>query len=361
MPSFIILLISIVLFFGCATAPVEKQTLIWPEQPNEPRYVYLDSYYGELGLVEYGFWDRFFGVTSLPLPLLNPTSVFAINDRIYVSVPGSKHVAVIDTVKKQVTYLGTSGKGRLKRPLGVSGMPDGSLIFVSDIALKRVMGYGPNGELKVRIGDNNELKNPVGMAVNSSLNRLYVVDSRDHKVNVYSTTGSFLFSFGKPGQGDGQFLFPTSAAVEQGTGNVYVVDTQNFRVQVFDKDGKFLSKFGKLGDSVGTFSRPKGVAIDSEGHVYVMDAAFDSFQVFNENRDVLLVVGTAGIDRGQFNLPEGIYIDDKDRVYVADTLNGRVQVFQYLSEKWKKEHPEEYKKYLLMPDAGKTIKEPEKQ
>jgi len=31
----------------------------------------------------------------------------------------------------------------------------------------------------------------------------------------------------------------------------------------------------------------------------------------------------------------------------VDSFNHRVQVFQYLSEKWKKENPEKYKAYLL--------------
>jgi sugar lactone lactonase YvrE len=44
--------------------------------------------------------------------------------------------------------------------------------------------------------------------------------------------------------------------------------------------------------------------------------------------------------------PAGLYIDENDKVYVVDTLNKRIQVYQYLSEKWKKDHPEEYNKYL---------------
>jgi len=58
-------------------------------------------------------------------------------------------------------------------------------------------------------------------------------------------------------------------------------------------------------------------------------------------------VGNGGSGRGGlFMSPAGLYIDENDKVYVVDSLNKRIQVYQYLSEKWKKDHPEEYNKYL---------------
>ena len=87
--------------------------------------------------------------------------------------------------------------------------------------------------------------------------------------------------------------------------------------------------------------------MDSEGHIYVTDAAFSNFQVFDENGQLLLFLGHLGrMGPGEFVLPAGLHVDEEDRIVIADQLNGRVQVFQYLSEKWQKNHPEEYKKYL---------------
>ena len=103
----------------------------------------------------------------------------------------------------------------------------------------------------------------------------------------------------------------------------------------------------------GTFSRPKGIGIDSDGHVYVVDAAFNNFQIFDETGQLLLFIGGEGNAPGQFQLPAGMYVDEKDRIYVVDSFNFRVQVFQYLSDRWKKEHPEEYNKYLLTQPAAK--------
>ena len=46
--------------------------------------------------------------------------------------------------------------------------------------------------------------------------------------------------------------------------------------------------------------------------------------------------GALNTKPGKFQLPAGMFIDSEDRIYVVDQLNRRVQVFQYLGERWKK-------------------------
>lgn len=330
--------------FGCATPPKNDTVHLWPEFPNEPKYAYLDSYYGGPGFVEISFWDRMFGVPQMQA-MNHPNGVFAVGDRIFITATGDGNVTKIEPAKKQVVFYGV---GQLKRPVGITGLQDGSRIYVSDAILKAVIEYDAEGKYISTIGRKDELKNPTGLAVDPASRKIYVVDSFGHKVNVYAlATGQLVSTIGKPGKGNGEFMFPTNVTVQKETGNIFIVDSQNFRVQVFDQDGKFLRTFGKLGDSWGNFTRPKGIAIDSEANIYVVDAAFNNIQVFNDKNQLLLDLGGAGMGPGQFQLATGIYIDDKDRIFVTDALNSRVQVFQYFSEQWRKEHPEEYAKYLL--------------
>jgi DNA-binding beta-propeller fold protein YncE len=103
----------------------------------------------------------------------------------------------------------------------------------------------------------------------------------------------------------------------------------NFRVQTFDAEGRFLGTFGKLGDGAGDFDKPKGVALDSAGHVYVVEGLNDVVQIFDASGRLLLVFGGSGAGDGQLWLPTGITIA-YDIVYVADSANRRVQVFEYL-------------------------------
>ena len=58
-----------------------------------------------------------------------------------------------------------------------------------------------------------------------------------------SATANYLFEFGGKGSGDGQFMNPVGIAIDS-NGRFIVADTGNHRVQVFDSTGKFLFKFG---------------------------------------------------------------------------------------------------------------------
>ena len=90
----------------------------------------------------------------------------------------------------------------------------------------------------------------------------------------------FLRKWGSLGIGDGQFRSPGGLAID-GAGNVYVVDSFNHRIQVFDPEGRFLRKWGREGQEDGQFSYPRGLAIDGAGNVYVVDVLSHRIQVFD--------------------------------------------------------------------------------
>lgn len=349
--------ISLFLFLaallGCAPAAQKDEIIVYPTPPDEPRIAYIKTYRGARDFVKRSLLDAILGAPAVS-GLSKPYGVFADGDKIYVTLTGSASVAVIDTKEKKVSYIGEFGPGRLAMPIGVAVTSSGT-VLVSDSKLKRVFMYDGKGELKGAIGKKDDFEAPSGIAVNNELGRIYIADSYGHRVRAYSMKGEPLFQFGTRGHNDAEFNFPTHIAIDRRNYNIYVVDTQNFRVQVFDKDGNFIRRFGMLGDSPGNFARPKGIGIDSEGHIYVADAAFDNIQVFDDQGRLLLPIGAAGSRPGHFQLPAGLYVDEKDRIYVVDQLNRRVQVFQYLSEKWKKENPEEYKRFQFKsaPDEKK--------
>lgn len=328
---------------GCATPAVKEEApIFFPPAPSTPRIVYLRSIRGAADFQTVTIFDRIFGY-SLLKTFGKPFDVFARGDRVYVSDTDRRVVYVVSMKEKRIETLGSSGSGKLKLPMGITGTPDGRT-YVSDIDLKTIMVYDADGRYVQSIGKPGELTNPVSVAVNSALERLYVLDSKTHTVMVFSTKGDFLFQFGGGGDGDGMFLHPSFLTIDRRNDQVYVSDTNNFRVQVFDKDGTFIRKFGELGDAPGYFQRPKGIGIDSDGNAFVVEGFFNNFQIFDEQGRLLTWVGVGGRDSGGvFLSPSGLYIDDEDRVFVVDSINKRVQVFQYFSERWKKAHPEGFK------------------
>jgi len=344
-----------VMVLGCAPKSAEIN-LIYPSLPEEPRIVYLKTYTGEAIYRKSSILDIFFGTPGSSIGQLY--GVTAKGDKVYAAVFRPPAVVVFDDKEQRVSYIGDSGPGSFSQPTGVVIAADGS-IFAADATKKIIQVYNPEGVHKRSIGKKDDFATPAGLAIYNDMGRLYVADSRAHAVKVFSLQGEKLFEFGKPGKGNGEFNGPTNVAVDQRNGKVSVVDTINSRVQVFDKDGKFLMTYGTHGDSPGQFARPKGIGIDSEGNAYVMDSAFGNFQIFDESGNLLLSIGNYGTGPGEFTFPAGLYVDESDRIFVADSGNHRIQSFQYLSEKWKKKHPEEYKKYLRLQAEAEEKKEKE--
>ena len=89
------------------------------------------------------------------------------------------------------------------------------------------------------------LKGPWGVAVNDQ-DEIAVTEFWNHRVSVFSSDVTHLRSFGRPGQNNGEFDFPTGIAFDS-HGNIVVADNDNHRVQVFDRNDNFLSKFGQQG------------------------------------------------------------------------------------------------------------------
>ena len=254
--------------------------------------------------------------------------------RIYTADTELQVVFVIDPAAKSVVRLEGSSRAPISLPVGVA--TDGEdRLFVSDAQLHSITCFNPAGETIARFGSDS-LGRPGGIAIDRQRNRLYAADAKESRIAVFDIKKfQFMGYIGRPGketaQERGTLAGPTNVAVDR-QGNVYVADTLNCRIQVFSPAGKFLRMFGNQGDRPGEFIRPKGIAIDSEGHVYVADAEFNNFQIFSPEGQPLLAVGALGTAPGEFGLIAGLFIDSADRIYTTEMYVGRIQVFQYIAQ-----------------------------
>jgi len=66
---------------------------------------------------------------------------------------------------------------------------------------------------------------------------LYVLDTGNHRIQKFSPDGRFLSSYGRQGQGPGDFYYPESFGIDQ-RGTLYVADTNNQRIQTVAADSK---------------------------------------------------------------------------------------------------------------------------
>jgi DNA-binding beta-propeller fold protein YncE len=230
-----------------------------------------------------------------------------------------------------------------------------------------VAAFCKQGEIGVQ---NGEFKHPTDAATDSAGNA-YVADE-DHRIQKFDAAGTYLSTFGGPGDLGGQFVFPQGVAVDA-AGNVYVAD-ENQRITKFSPAGAFQAAWGKdvvlgnaemgfetcvsanlcksglFGTLGGELKHPGGLATDATG-VYVADKGNHRVQKFSFSgaflgawgKDVsvggILVDAEICTDRldckqgevggagGEFNQPEDVAADGAGHVYISELSNNRVQKF----------------------------------
>ena len=112
-----------------------------------------------------------------------------------------------------------------------------------------------------------------------------IADAYNHRIQVFSHDGTFIRMWGGPlglgwkGSGRGQFNVATGVGVDQ-QGRIYVADFYNDRIQIFSSKGRWLGTFGTHGTGPGQFNYPTDVAVRPDGTIYVVDFGNNRIQVW---------------------------------------------------------------------------------
>lgn len=220
-----------------------------------------------------------------------------------------------------------SSPGQFESPNGVV-LDDEGNIFVADTWNHRVQKFTSYGCFKAEVGSRGsgplKFYQPRGLA--AFRNKIYVGDSSGC-VQILNSDLSFCGSFGRKGSSKGQFDGIGHIACDPKTGNLFLADSCNHRIQVFTAEGKFVRMFGKHGNDRGNLDCPFGVAVDAGGLVYVTEAANNRVSVFNPRGQFVTMFGCKGEEPGEFMSPNGIRVDSCGVIYVCDSENNRVQMF----------------------------------
>jgi len=152
---------------------------------------------------------------------------------------------------------------------------------------------------------------------------IYVLDGRNERVFVLDERLRPQRSFGGHGSGAGELRAPT--AILATGGKVFVVESANHRVQVFTAEGVSAGSFG-----ADALHRPYGITRRADGTLHVSDAAAHRLVRFDESGKALGSVGGRGIERLEFYKPRGLTIDGSGHLVVLDHGNHRIQ---WLDEK----------------------------
>ena len=216
----------------------------------------------------------------------------------------------------------------LGKPKGMGRDRDGNII-VLEPHYQRVNVFSPEGNLLAQWGKHGtnagELMMPRAVAVNSRREVFLSEYGLVERVQQFAPHGEKLLSvIGHPGNGPGEFNRPEGLCIDA-QDRLYVADSCNHRIQVFSSDGRFLRAYGKAGKGKGELSYPYDICVDAAGRQYVCEFGNSRIQVFDANDRPLEIIGSPGAAPGQFGNPWGVALDSAGNLYVADSQNHRVQ------------------------------------
>jgi sugar lactone lactonase YvrE/4-amino-4-deoxy-L-arabinose transferase-like glycosyltransferase len=215
------------------------------------------------------------GLTSELVGRVTPaTGPFALSDRpgpgtepgqfkdpIGVAVGADGVIAVVDSGNARVQRFDRDGTF-----LGIWGEDEGGVTFT-----RTANGLGPTGVTMA----------PDGVT--------WVADTWGHRVVALDANGVVVQTIGaetidtgddpaRVDEAGGRFFGPRAVAVSDDA--IYVVDTGNERIQLFTRDGAFVDAWGGYGSGPDQLIEPVGIALGADGNVYIADSGNARISIF---------------------------------------------------------------------------------
>lgn len=228
------------------------------------------------------------------------------------------------------------GGGVIARAGAMAVAPDGQSAVVLDTSEMHVVRFDlTDAKAKPLVfaqpGKNNgQLQAPLAVAMDAA-GRSYVLDAKQHRVQVFDPTGNFLFSFGRyeRGKQPDELSEPIHVAVSPAGDAAYVYDYDTYELKKFaldqaKKEGVHVNNTGGKGDGPAQFRSVVGLGIDRMGLLYALDDSRDDLQVIdfrgsNAVAGPIRKVSDLGLDSaGQLGVsPDGRFIVAYDGAFTG--------------------------------------------
>jgi DNA-binding beta-propeller fold protein YncE len=263
-----------------------------------------------------------FGSTGIGDGQFNHPSDVAVDDNgnIFVADSYTNRIQKFDSNGNYLDQWGSagSGDGQFDYAYSIEYAPDGYL-YVGDNDNSRIQIFDTDGNYIDQFATTGEPKDSF-IAENGDI---YVADETNHVVRWFDPIFTLVLAWGGFGSGEGQFKQPVDIGASPDGGRLYVLDSGNDRVQVFTNNGVYLSQFGGSGAAPGQCGDCFGLAVDNNGLVYVTDLNDGMIQIYDEYGGFIEEFVAPGVSPN----PYGVCFDIDNNLYVADQWNNVVHVF----------------------------------
>ena len=216
------------------------------------------------------------------------------------------------------------------KPKGMCRDAEGNIVVIEP-HYSRVNHFTADGQLVRQWGRHGTNTGEMAMpraAAADTLGHIFVSEyGLAERVQSFSADGKQLLGvIGREGTAAGEFNRVEGLGLDA-AGRLYVADSCNHRVQVFSPEGKCLRVYGRSGTGLGEMSYPYDVRVDAGGYQFVCEFGNSRIQIFDAQDKPVEILGGVGSEPGRFNNPWSIALDSKGNLYVADAANHRVQKF----------------------------------
>lgn len=219
--------------------------------------------------------------------------------------------------------------GQLSKPRAVALSDAGELFVIDRTGRIQVYDFESGEYLRRWVLSDWENGTPTGIAIDPVDGTLWLADTHYQRILNYDRQGVLLASWGRHGEGPGEFIFPTDVALSKDGRTVFVTEYgRRSRLMVFTREGEFLREWGSALHEYADVLRPSAIAMGPDGRLYVADAGNHSILVFDGEGGFVERWGEPGPEPGQLRYPHDVAFDADGRLLVCEYGNNRVSIFE---------------------------------
>ena len=194
-------------------------------------------------------------------------------------------------------------------------------IAVTDLIKDCVYIFDKNGKCLRKIGE--IFINPRGVTYLND-DEILIGDTNNGRIQqINIQTGTVVKTFGREGEGTGEFCSPTDVCLDEER-RIVVTESSSERIQLLSREGETISIFGNIGPE--KLPRPLS-CLPYKNKFFVCDGGNHCIKAFDKSGTFLHKFGKQGKQDGQFKCPTGLFIDSFNNLLACDPYNNRVQQF----------------------------------
>ena len=271
-------------------------------------------------------WDNLFetGIQQLGSIKLNsqtmitPTSIFPPHVKPVVPDYKTKQLPTAYCCKKSSEQ---KSPGELNNPRSLAIHYKTGNIYIADSENHRAQVFSCNGDYLFMFSE--KMNGPLGICI--SQNKVFVTQWVGHCINMYELEGKLIKSVGNEGNGEAQFKHPLGLDVSDRNNNIYVCDWANHRIQILTEELKYHSML-----RIDLLKSPRDVKVTRD-RVLVVAYCDPCMFVFNSDHVLTNILITRGVGK-QTNSPCRFDIDREYNIIMCDYSNHCVYVFNQEGE-----------------------------